>query len=114
VKDLADDPFLNWQQRYETGMEAMTEIKMSEKRQNRDEDSMFKRLYKYIVGVNSEAEEIDMTKPVTNKRTRLVRNRERHEMCFWSGSPWNFKELPNPIKDNVYLQDREKMQVFVK
>ena len=55
-----------------------------------------------------------MTRPVTTKRTRLVLNREKHEMCFWTGSEWEYKDLPQPIKNDVYVQKREPMQVFVK
>ena len=75
---------------------------------------MFKKLYQYILGVNSLAEEIEMTSPVTTVRTPLSRNRERHEMCFWTGKPWENRELPEPLKPDVYIQEREAMQVFVR
>ena len=67
-----------------------------------------------FIGVNSDAEEIDMTSPVTMKRSRLVLNREKQEMCFWSGSEWENRQLPEPIKDNVVIKEREAMEVFVK
>ena len=67
-----------------------------------------------IIGVNADAVEIDMTTPVTMKRSRLVLNREKREMCFWTGAEWQTRELPRPIKDNVYVVEREAMQVFVK
>ena len=41
-------------------------------------------------------------------------NREKHQMCFWTGSEWENKELPKPIKDDVYFETRKPMQVFVK
>ena len=67
-----------------------------------------------FLGVNSDAEEIDMTSPVTMKRSRLVLNREKQEMCFWTGSEWENRPLPQPIKDNVYIEEKEGMEVFVK
>ena len=75
---------------------------------------MFMKLFKYIIGVNSEATEIDMTTPVTTKRTKMADNKENHQMCFWTGSEWADKELPEPIKEDVYFETREAMQVFVK
>merc|ERR1711893_116884 len=54
------------------------------------------------------------TTPVTMKRSRLVLNREKQEMCFWTGSEWQNKKLPEPIKDNVYIKEQEAMQVYVK
>ena len=55
-----------------------------------------------------------MTSPVTTKRSRLVLNREKQEMCFWTGAEWQTRELPRPIKDDVYIKEQEAMQVFVK
>lgn len=93
-------------------MEAMREVKKQEKRE--EKVNMFRKLFKYIIGVNTEAAEIEMTRPVTTKRTRLVLNREKHEMCFWTGSEWENRQLPKPIKDDVYIQNREPLQVFVR
>ena len=64
--------------------------------------------------MNADAEEIEMTSPVTMKRTRLVLNREKQEMCFWSGSEWQNRQLPEPIKNNVVIKEKEGMEVFVK
>merc|ERR1712110_571119 len=56
VKSNEDDPYLDWRLKYSDGWEAMRDtMKQKEKK-----DMMFKRLYKYIIGVNSEAAEIDM------------------------------------------------------
>lgn len=83
TKDLDDDPYRNWRSRFANGREAMREVGKEEKR--KDKENMFRTLFKYIIGVNKEAREIEMTRPVTTKRTRLVLNREKHEMCFWAG-----------------------------
>ena len=37
----------------------------------KDKKGMFMKLFKYIIGVNSEATEIDMTTPVTTKRIKV-------------------------------------------
>lgn len=112
TKDLDDDPYRNWRNRFPNGREAMREIAKEQKR--KDKETMFRKLFKYIVGVNKEAWEIDMTRPVTTKRTRLVLNREKHEMCFWAGSEWANRQLPEPINDEVYIKTRDPMQVFVR
>ena len=112
TKSTLDDPYQNWQTRYPNGMLAMTQINKEEKKNG--QKGMFMKLFQYILGVNSLAAEIEMTSPVTTKRTPLSRNRERHEMCFWVGSEWDKKELPLPIKSDVYIQEREPMQVFVR
>ena len=113
VMDLDEDPYKNWERKYQNGHEAMHEVEEEQKALS-SKDTMFKRLFKYIIGVNKDAEEIEMTRPVTTKRTELALNREKHEMCFWTGSQWEDRTLPDPIKDNVYIQEREAMKVFVK
>ena len=44
----------------------------------------------------------------------MADNKEKHQMCFWTGSEWADKELPEPIKEDIYFETREPMQVFVK
>jgi len=115
VKNTDEDPYEDWRQRFDgDGRRAMMQISAEEKRKGKQKKGMFMRLFKYILGVNSEATEIDMTTPVTTKRTKLALNREKHQMCFWTGSEWANKELPKPIKDDVYFETRKPMQVFVK
>ena len=110
VKSNEDDPYLDWRLKYSDGWEAMRNtMKQKEKK-----DMMFKRLYKYIIGVNSEAAEIDMTRPVVTKRTPLARNRERREMCFWTGTEWADKELPEPLKKDVYTMEMPAIEVYVR
>ena len=76
--------------------------------------AMFKKLFRYIIGVNSLSAEISMTKPVSNKIHIMEKDQHEHEMCFWLGSPWQDKELPLPIDKDVYIQKRETMEVYVR
>jgi hypothetical protein len=113
IKNVDEDPYENWRERFDNdGRKAMMQTNREEKR--KDKKGMFMKLFKYIIGVNSEATEIDMTTPVTTKRTKMADNKEKHQMCFWTGSEWADKELPEPIKEDVYFETREAMQVFVK
>ena len=36
------------------------------------------------------------------------------ETCLWTGTPWVGKDLPKPLDDKVYMQNRDKMQVYVR
>ena len=117
IQNADEDPYENWRSRFDNdGRRAMMEISAEEKRNGdeRGQTKMFMKLFKYILGVNIEAAEIEMTTPVTTKRKKLALNRENHQMCFWTGSEWAEKELPKPIKDDIYFETREPMQVFVK
>ena len=114
VKNVDEDPYENWRSRFDNdGRRAMMQISAEEKRKG-EKKGMFMKLFKYILGVNIEATEIEMTTPVTTKRTKMALNREKQQMCFWTGSEWEEKELPKPIKDDIYFETREPMQVFVK
>lgn len=110
--DVTDDYLKGWQDRYDSPMNAMRD------RRNKRKDSpvrkMFKYLYQYISGVNKEVAEIEMTSPVTSKHIIKADNKEDVERCFWTGSPWENKDLPEPLKKEVYLQQRDEMYVFVR
>jgi len=117
--DLTQDHMKGWQDKFENGMMAMIWKMQNKKNKNVEADAssiMFDKLFKYIIGVNSAAEQIAMTAPVTTYRTQIDNNpnMEKQEMCFWTGTPWEDKELPEPINEDVYLQDRESMDVFVR
>ena len=75
---------------------------------------MFKKLYRYIFGVNSLRLQIPMTKPVSNKITPLANDRHDHEMCIWLGSQWEDKMPPEPLDRGLYVQTQETMIVFVR
>ena len=77
---------------------------------------MFKKLFRYIIGVNSQHVEIKMTRPVTTIRKPLKGspNMEVQVMCFWTGTPWTTKELPQPIDTSLFIQNRPGVDVFVR
>ena len=50
-------------------------------------------LSRYILGVNSEATEIEMTRPVLTSVVATENNLVDQEMCFWLGTPWENKEV---------------------
>ena len=59
-------------------------------------------LFRYILGVNQDAAEIKMTRPVTTqvvpqKRTRTI----DEEMCFWLGTPYESRDPPKPIGKRI-------------
>ena len=115
--DLDRDPFKDWDRRYDSPMEAWQDLRKREK--DYPPHMMFKKLFRYIIGVNTEAEEIEMTSPVITKHmpvsgTSLRTNREMQTMCFWAGSRFNREELPRPIDRDVYPEEMESMEVFVR
>ena len=76
---------------------------------------MFKKLYKYIVGVNEDAEEIEMTRPVTTKMTPQKRSRVYdEEMCFWLGSDFDRKTPPKPLDRKVSIKEKDEMTFYVR
>ena len=100
-KDFNNDPMAAWR--------AKKKLKMPSSK-------MFKKLFRYIIGVNSQQANIEMTRPVTTIRQK-VKGSSRLEvevMCFWTGSPWENKELPEPMDDSVFIQNRPELTVFVR
>lgn len=68
-----------------------------------------------MLGVNKGNVEIKMTRPVTNKITEIEDDKFESELCFWTGSPWKGKKLPEPIDSRkIYVQKRPKMVVYVR
>lgn len=106
----AEDPFMDWTDRYDNnGHKALT--------QNSDMEAanrQFNRLFRYMVGVNSEHQTIPMTKPVTDLRTVDKEGYTNHELCFWTGSLYATKPLPIPSDNSTYIVERESFMAFVK
>ena len=50
-------------------------------------------LSRYILGVNTAATEIEMTRPVLTSVVATENNLVDQEMCFWLGTPWENKEV---------------------
>ena len=54
--------------------------------------------YRYIVGVNQDAIEIEMTRPVPIKVTPVKTSPKiDYEMCFWLGTPYESQEVTSII-----------------
>ena len=89
---------------------------MRDKKKNRKGKGMFMKLFRYIIGVNSQNVEIDMTRPVTTirKPVKGSPNMEEKVMCFWTGTPWANKELPQPMDKSLFIQYRPQVDVFVR
>ena len=80
-------------------------------------NKMFMRLYKYIIGLNEDNIESDMTRPVTTKMMAQRRSRTYdEEMCFWLGSKYDQigREPPRPIDRQVTIEDRNEMTFYVR
>lgn len=113
MANINDDPMKGWKERFgDEPMKAMMEYKETKGTNSQ----MFKKLFRYIVGVNSESVEINMTTPVTTLRKPVADQpeMEEQEMCFWTGTPWQDKELPKPIDKDVYIVTKPPMDVFVR
>jgi len=116
------DPMNGWQEKFDNNpLAAMAASKQVNKKDKAPRNRMFMRLFKYILGVNSEGEEIEMTTPVpTTHFAKLtasgeaVDDLEDQEMCFWLGTPWQDTQAPQPIKDNVYVTEKPKLLVYVR
>ena len=105
------DPFADWEDSGVSPYEVMSSAAYEE----RPDSKHFMKLFKYILGVNKEGVEIDMTRPVTTKITVDEEAKEEsHRMCFWSGSPWAEKDLPAPIDNSIEFEDRPKTHVYVR
>ena len=103
----------NWQEDFDNDPMAAWRAK---KKLKMPSSKMFKKLFRYIIGVNSQQANIEMTRPVTTIRQK-VKGSNRLEvevMCFWTGSPWEYKELPEPMDNSVFIQNRPEITVFVR
>lgn len=109
----AEDPMNGWEEKFPTPLEAMSAS--TDRSSDFPRRKMFRRLFRYIVGVNEDHAEIEMTRPVTTKRIPQEGSEvEQQEMCFWTGSPWAGKQPPEPLDPEVYVQRRPRMVVYVR
>merc|ERR1712038_1457424 len=102
------DPYANWRSEHGTAVAALGAA------QDTNTSKMFKRLFQYIVGVNSRSASIDMTVPVTNKIVTQDDETHTTEMCFYLGDKYADKEAPAPIDDKVFIQNRDPTIYFVR
>ena len=133
----SEDPYKDWRQIYDNNALRA----MNDKNNEAPSSKMFMKLFRYIVGVNSEgkvswsickfslilfsqyllfyavrslAQNIEMTAPVTNKILEMDGgDKYRDEMCFWLGSAYDTADPPNPLDDDLFIQNRESMEFFV-
>ena len=111
--DVSEDPMNGWREKF--GNDAMAAMRAMKEMKGQS-SKMFKKLFRYIIGLNSQYVEIDMTRPVTTIRKPLKgnANKEEHAMCFWTGTPWAKKELPQPTDKSLFIQYRPQVDVFVR
>jgi len=128
--DTAADPLAGLTFR---GVEDALEVMQSNRWSKLPSSQMFKKLFKYISGVNERAEEINMTRPVTTlhhvERRDYLGNVEIQEMCFYLPSKYqpNHKheeagpslrhsalEPPQPLDHSVFIHTRPEMEVYVR
>ena len=111
--DVTEDPMKGWRERF--GNDAMAAMRAKKKMKGKS-SGMFMKLFRYIIGVNSQHVEIDMTRPVTTIRKPVKgnANMEVKVMCFWTGTPWAKKELPQPMDKSLFIQYRPQVDVFVR
>jgi len=129
--DTASDPLAGLSI---TRVQDAIEVMQSRRWQKLPTSRMFKKLFKYISGVNSRTEEVNMTTPVSTlhhvERRDYLGNHEIQEMCFYL--PLKYQpdhvheedagpaprhaplEAPQPIDDTVFLHTRPQMDVYVR
>jgi len=85
----------------------------SKSRKGKPENKMFLKLFRYIAGVNSEAQEIEMTVPVISKLAPSEDNKMTKEMCFYITKEFQ-ENPPQPIDKDVVIKKSSERVVFVK
>ena len=85
----------------------------SKSRKNKPQSKMFLKLFRYIAGVNSEAQEIEMTVPVISKLAPGADNKMTKEMCFYITKEFQ-ENPPQPIDKDVVIKKSSERVVFVK
>ena len=76
---------------------------------SKNDNEMFRTLFEYIAGANSENENIDMTTPVSTK----WKKDELHEECFYLNSKHQANP-PEPNSPDVYIVSRPAMTIFTR
>jgi len=122
--DPLEDPMRNWREKYgDDPKEVMTEGTEWKKGPS---STMFKKLFRYILGVNTESKEIAMTRPVLSSVVTKENNLMDLEMCFWLGTPYetkfesaglgkimyNLQQAPEPIDKTVTIEERPSMVFY--
>ena len=77
-------------------------------------DKKFRTLYEYIEGSNDKNETMDMNAPVIDMVDKLEGKKYKHTMCFWAGIPWEKKDLPAPLSDDIFEMEMMEKEVYVR
>ena len=109
--DPTKDPMNGWEKKFNND----PYLAMSSSEYNDQPASkMFKKLFKYITGVNKMAKEVEMTRPVIVTHLPKESGKERQITCFWLGSEWQGKTAPQPLEDDVRIMKSKPLKVFVR
>jgi len=110
--DPINDPMNDWQENFNNNPFLAMSSSDWEKTPS---SKMFKTLYKYIIGLNEDNKEIEMTRPVINKMIPQRRTRKYdEEMCFWLGPDYDRREPPRPIDRKVDIKELDEMTIYVR
>ena len=55
-----------------------------------------------------------MSRPVTKLHEPKTSTTEDMTMCFWLGSEYEDKQPPQPLKDGVFLKEKDEEYVYVR
>jgi len=128
--DVNNDPMKDWRTEFDNdpiaALSALAKgsalddlVSSLRKKLDTGKGKMYKKLKLYITGDNSQYAEIKMTKPVTTTRQMVkggssAEGLEYQTKCIWTGTPWDNKKLPTPFDKSVFIQNRPKLDVFVR
>jgi len=109
-----DDPFKGWRKEFNNDGNKAT----SDNPNIGTANIMFNRLFRYILGVNTELVTIPITVPIVQKRTPEQGKPGpsqfwKHEQCFWAGSDYSSKELPGVLDDKTYIVKTDPFSAYV-
>jgi len=108
--DPLADPMRNWEEKYDNN--PMLAMRSSNYKEG-PSSKMFMKLFRYILGVNQEAVEIEMTRPVPTSVIPVENNLVDQEMCFWLGTPYESKEAPLAIDKKVTIEEKPALTFYV-
>jgi len=90
----------------------MQEMMSKKSWKDKPSSKMFMKLFRYISGINEEAEEVEMTVPVLTQMKLLEENMINKQMCFYLEKKHQ-ENPPTPVDKDVTIEKNEEMTVFV-
>merc|ERR1712142_433209 len=79
---------------------------------NKPSSKMFMKLFRYIAGVNQQAQEIEMTTPVLTRMTLLEGDQINKQMCFYLGKEHQANPA-TPVDNTITIEKSQPMTVLV-